>query len=71
MIMSFFTFCLNFSQLFSKGMFTGLNSVWRLLTCHSYGVRGLYLSIKKSYNQTKTSNMYRVLNECLSIYNIF
>ena len=41
MIMSFLTFCLSCSQLFTEGKFTGLSSMWRLLTCHSYGVGAL------------------------------
>ena len=41
MIMSFFTFFLSYSQLFVEGTFTGLSSVWRPLTCHSYGVGAL------------------------------
>ena len=42
MIISFLTFCLSCFQLFAKGRFTGLNSVWRPLTCSSYGVGALH-----------------------------
>ena len=48
MIMSFLTFCLSCSQLFAKGRFTGLSSVWRPLTCHSYGV-GVSQSIRLTF----------------------
>ena len=43
MIMSFLTFCLS-SQLFSKGRFIGLSSLWCPLTCNSYGVGVLQFS---------------------------
>ena len=51
--MSFSTFCLSCSQLFAKGRFTGLSSVWRPLTCHSYWVGALHISNKPA-KDTKT-----------------
>ena len=42
MIMPFLTFCSSCSQLFAKGRFTGLSSMCRLLTFHSYGVGALH-----------------------------
>ena len=51
MIMSFLTFCLSCSQLFAKGRLTGLNSVWRPITCHSYEVGALQNTSSLPTNQ--------------------
>ena len=51
--MSFLTFFLTCSQLFAKGRFIGLSSVWRPLTCHSYGEGALHISNKPA-KDTKT-----------------
>ena len=48
MIMSFLTFYLSCSQLFAKDRFTGLSSMWRPLTCHSYGVGALQVALLES-----------------------
>ena len=52
MIMSFLTFFLGYSQLFSKGKFPGLNSLWRPLTFHRHGQKGRLLGSRLSISSS-------------------